>query len=300
MRLLLLTNSLSGTSGRRAQAERLVERLRAKGAVVEAHAPGSVEAMKAAAASATRKTHDVVIACGGDGTLSTIVNGLVDVPKKDRPALAILPAGRGNDFAAAVGMKTVEDTLDALAKDERHHIDLGRTDDGVFLGVAGAGFDAQTARRAQGTRWLSGSVLYSYAVVRTLFEFRHVEARVRYDGGSYEGPITFAAVGNNHRYGGGMHITPHAELDDGLLDLCLVKDVSRARLLYMFPTVFSGGHLSDARVSYHQTRFVEIETDEPAELFADGEFLSQTPVRVEVMERELELVTPRTRNPRAR
>ncbi len=294
MRALLLTNSLSGTSGRRTLAQQLVERLTSGGASLDVKTPDSAQAMAEAAAQATRQSYDIVISCGGDGTLSTVVNGLVATPKPRRPALAILPAGRGNDFAAGIGIETLEDTLSALERDERRHIDLGKTESGVFLGVAGAGFDAQTARRAQRTRWLSGSVLYSYAVFRTLLEFRHIEARVRYDGGSYEGPITFAAIGNNRRYGGGMHIAPHAELEDGLLDLCLVKDVSRARLIYMFPTVFSGTHLSDPRVSYHQTRFVEIETEARAELFADGEFLSETPVRVDVLPQELEVITPRT------
>ncbi len=87
-----------------------------------------------------------------------------------------------------------------------------------------------------------------------------------------------------------MLITPEAKLDDGLVDLCLVKDISRAALLYMFPTVFSGNHLEHWSVEYHKTTFVEIETREPAELFADGEFLQTTPVRIDVLPRELEVI----------
>ena len=115
---------------------------------------------------------------------------------------------------------------------------------------------------------------------------------MRFDGGDYDGPVTFAAVGNTRRYGGGMQITPRAELDDGLLDLCLVKNVTRSHLLYMFPTVFSGRHLADGQVEYHQTSFVEIETREPAEVFADGEFLTDAPVRIDVLPGELELLVP--------
>jgi len=293
MRVLVLRNSHSGTSARQALAGTLVERLEAGGAEVDVAIPESADAVRERAAEARRARHDVIVVAGGDGTLNAVANGLVRTAKAERPALAILPSGRGNDFAAGLGLRSIEDTLDALERDHRRHVDIGSTDSGVFLGVAGAGFDAKTARRAQRTPWLSGSALYTYAVIRTLFDFRHIDALVRYEGGEYRGPITFAAVGNNRRYGGGMHITPHAELEDGLLDLCLVKDVSRLRLLYMFPTVFSGTHLKDARVSYVQTRFVEIETSEPTELFADGELLTHTPVRIDVLRQELEVVTPR-------
>jgi diacylglycerol kinase family enzyme len=101
---------------------------------------------------------------------------------------------------------------------------------------------------------------------------------------------TFAAAGNGGRCGGGMRIAPEAALDDGLLDLCLVRAISRGTLLRMFPTVFSGRHLSHPSVTYVKTSFVEIETEEPADVFADGEFLQETPVRLEVLRQELEVV----------
>ena len=288
--MLVVRNARSGTSGRRSQVEKLVTRLQAGGASVEVASPASPDETRARAAEARRTRHSVLVAAGGDGTLSVVVNGLVETPKEERPALAILPAGRGNDFAAELGLHSMEHTLDALTRNERRFVDLGKTEAGVFLGVGGTGFDAQAARHAQNTPFLSGSLLYSYAVCRTLIDFRHLEARVRYGGGVYEGPVTFAAVGNSRRYGGGMLITPEAKLDDGLLDLCLVKDISRAALLYMFPTVFSGNHLEHWSVEYHKTTFVEIETREPAELFADGEFLQTTPVRIDVLPRELEVI----------
>jgi diacylglycerol kinase (ATP) len=293
MRLLLLKNRASGTSARRSRVDALVNRLRAEGAHVDVEAPESLEATRAVAADVDVKTHDVFLVAGGDGTLHAVVNELVRIPKARRPALAIVPVGRGNDFAAELGVRSADDTFESIVGDSRVLVDLGKTEAGVFLGVAGAGFDAAVARRAQQTPILSGSVLYSYAVFRTLLEFHHIHARVGYDGGVYEGPITFAAVGNTRRYGGGMHIAPRAEIDDGLLDLCLVKDVSRAALVYMFPTVFSGRHLSHPKVDYRQTRFVTIDTSEPAELFADGEFLQDTPARIDVLPRELEVLTRR-------
>ena len=293
MRILVLSNARSGTSGRRSRLEELSERLRRDGAEIDRLTPGSADEMRHAAAEARRSRHDVLVAAGGDGTLNAIANGLLRTARGERPPLAILPTGRGNDFAAELGLRTASDTYAAIEGNDRRLVDLGRSDAGYFLGVGGTGFDAQVARRAQGTPLLSGSLLYSYAVVRTLLDFHHVEARIAFDQGTYEGPLTFAAVGNARRYGGGMQIAPRAELSDGLLDLCLVSDVSRATLLYMFPTVFSGEHLSHESVTYRQTRFVEIETREPAELFADGEFFQETPVRIDVVPGELEVLTRR-------
>src|SRR3989304_2904150 len=141
-----------------------------------------------------------------------------------------------------------------------------------ILGEAGgAGSASQGARRAQGgTRLLSGAAAYVYSVVRTLAAFEPVMARVRHDSGDYQGLITFAAVGNTGCYGGGMRIAPLASLEDGLLDLCLVKAVSRATLLRMLPRVFGGDHLDHPQVFYTKTKWVDIESNEPMELVAAG------------------------------
>jgi diacylglycerol kinase (ATP) len=290
MRILLLANAGSGTASRRKRAAGLVSRLKEEGARVDVETPTSAEEMRARAASARRGEHDVLLISGGDGTLHAVANGLVRVPAEDRPALGVVPTGRGNDFAFELGIRSEADTLSALLSGKRRRVDVGRAGSGVFLGIASAGFDAKAARRAQTTPFLSGSFLYSYAVVRTVIDYRPLSARVRYDGGAYEGPITFAAAGNTSRYGGGMRIAPEASLDDGLLDLCLVRAISRATLLRMFPTVFSGSHLSHPSVAYIRTSFVEIETVERAYVFADGELLQETPVRLEVLARELEVV----------
>ncbi len=293
MRILLLENPRSGTASRRRRASGLESLLKERGARVTVESPACSEAMGERASRARLEEHDVLLVSGGDGTLHRVVNGLVRIPRTHRPALAILPTGRGNDFAFEIGIRSAKDTLEALSAGSRRLVDLGRTEAGVFLGVAGAGFDAKAARRAQDTPLLSGSLLYSYAVVRTVLEFRPLAARIRYQGGVYEGAITFAAVGNTSRYGGGMRIAPKASIDDGLLDLCLVRAISRTTLLRMFPTVFGGGHLSHPSVSYVRTPWVSIETAEPSEVFADGEFLQRTPVRIEVLPTELQVVAPR-------
>jgi diacylglycerol kinase (ATP) len=116
-------------------------------------------------------------------------------------------------------------------------------------------------------------------------------ARITYDSGSYEGLITFVVAGNTDRYGGGMRITPQASIEDGLLDLCLVKDVSRLTLLRVFPRVFNGTHILHPKIDYVKTKWLKIDSSEPAELFADGEFIQPIPARIDVVPGELEVIT---------
>lgn len=253
--------------------------------------------MRERAASASRAREDVLLVAGGDGTLSAAVNGLVRVPRADRPALAVLPVGRGNDFAAEIGVSGLDEAFLAFAAGRRRLVDLGRSEAGVFLGVASAGFDARVARRARDTPLLGGSLLYTVALLRTLVDFEPMEMRLRFEGGSYEGPLAFAAVGNSSRYGGGMRIAPEARLDDGRLDLCLVLPIPRRTLLAVFPSVFRGRHLAHAKVRYRKSPFVEIETDAPAEIFADGEPLQSAPARLEAVASELEVLVPKSASP---
>lgn len=290
MRVHLLVNQASGKPRRRKEAMEAVIALRRDGASVTVVSPGSPEETRARAGEATTRHTDVLLVAGGDGTLNAVVNGLYQLRTSERPLVGVLPSGRGNDFAADVGIHSAADALEALRKGSTRRIDLARSEAGVFAGIAGTGFDAKVARFAQGIPILTGSALYSYAVIRALIHLRPIRARIEHDHGVFEGEITFAAVGNTRRYGGGMHITPRADLSDGLLDLCLVKEVTRRTLLRLFPTVFSGKHLELPQVEYLRSKSVTIATEEPGEVFADGEFLQETPVKVEVLPGQLEVL----------
>ena len=291
---MLLLNRTAGGGRAVRQADRAAQILREAGLAVSLIETRSAEHLATEAETATgTNAPDALGAVGGDGTLHQVVNGLLRAPAETRPPMGVIPCGRGNDFARTLGITDLDTACAALAKGLRRRVDVGRTEAGVFLGVAGAGFDSQVARRAQqGTGLLSGAAAYVYAVLRTLAAFEPVHARVTYQDGRYEGPITFAAVGNTGLYGGGMRIAPLASIEDGLLDLCLVKEVSRTTLLRMLPRVFSGGHLNHPQVFYAKTQWVGIESNEPMEVFADGEFMQPVPVRIEVLPAALEVIVP--------
>ena len=267
--------------------------LRRAGARVTLIETRSVEHLATQAGAAIAKRPDVLGLVGGDGTIHHAVNALLRSPAQKPPPMAVIPCGRGNDFARTLGIEDLDTACAAVLGGARRRVDVGRTEAGIFLGVAGAGFDSKVARQAQeGTGLLSGAAAYVYAILRTLAAFEPVHAKVTYQEGGYEGPITFAAVGNTGLYGGGMRIAPLASIEDGLLDLCLVKAVSRTTLLRMLPRVFRGGHLDHPQVLYAKTEWVGIESSEAMEVFADGEFMQPVPVRIEVVPAALEVIVP--------
>jgi diacylglycerol kinase (ATP) len=293
MKLALLINPISDRGRGSAHGQRAAETLKETGFEVELIETQSFALTIEKASSLTKSQCDVVVAVGGDGTANAVANGLMQTEESNRPTMGLIPCGRGNDFAANLGMNDMDCAIEALRTGRRRRVDVGKAEGGFFLGVAGAGFDSKVARRAQRqVPLLTGSTVYVFALLLTLAELEAITARITYDGGLYEGRLLFAVAGNTDRYGGGMRITPKASLDDGLLDLCLVKPVSRLTLLRVFPKVFKGGHLDHPAVAYAQTRSVTMESKEPAELFADGELIQSLPARLETLPLALEVIVP--------
>ena len=273
-----------------------------------------------------------VIACGGDGTLHEVVNGIAMVPDV---TLGVLPCGRGNDFAAAIGVPLKpEAAIATLLSGTPIRVDLGRcynsrqqdgyqssvvgyqlkTDllnenplpttlsadsqespaDCYFVTIATCGYDTEVSRRAaKGTPLFAGTASYAYAAVETLFYYEPPVVRLEGDFGTHEGPLLLAATGITNRYGGGFQIVPDARIDDGLFDVCIIRPVSSLTVLRLMVTLFWGGHVSHPAVSMHQTRTLTIETDTPLLLYADGEPMCETPATIEIIKDGLLVMSPR-------
>lgn len=237
-----------------------------------------------------------VIACGGDGTLHEIVNGIANVPDV---TLGIIPCGRGNDLASAVGIpRKPQRAIETLFNSTARHIDLGhvRSEKGsehYFATIATCGYDTEVSRRAAArTTPFSGTASYVYAAVATLFEYECPFVRIEGDFGTHEGPLLLAATGSTKSYGGGFKIVPNAHFDDGLFDVCLIRPVSSFTVLRLMVTLFWGGHVSHPAVNIYQTRSLKIETDPPVMLYADGEPMCETPATIEIIKHGLKILVP--------
>lgn len=294
MRITLIVNPIAGLRrGLRAAAQALPV-LTAAGLdvdVCQTSGPGEMERLAREAAAAKP---DAVVVCGGDGSLSQAVRGLLDtgVP------LGLIPAGTGNDFARAVGISRVPRlAATQLLGGGPTPVDLLETDDGAVLAlnVMGMGFDARVCERInRRPRIVSGKLAYLPAVARELIAYRPLEVRLRVDDRRWEGPILLLAVANARSYGAGMMISPRSHIDDGLLDVIVVQAVSRVEFVRSFPRVFRGAHLGHPAVVALRGREVEVLTAEPCPVLSDGDLATVTPLRVHVLPRRSLLWLPET------
>lgn len=271
-------------SGRRRDRRRRVERLRRLGwrAAVGVEVSTSAADLAARARRAAEDGVSRLLVAGGDGSIHHAVQGLAG----SATALGVLPAGTGNDFAAAVGAPDdLETAFRHALEAPLGAVDLGRArlaggdpaaDDPAavrwFSTYAGVGFDGECARRADlEHRFLPGRAIYVWAVVRTLVDFVPPTLTVRHDAGEVTGPTMFVTVANGPAFGGGMRIAPAARNDDGRLDLVLVHAIPRRTLLAVFPKVYAGRHLGHPAVEAVRTRTVSIAVDREMVLYGDGE-----------------------------
>lgn len=234
----------------------------------------------------------VVVACGGDG----LVGQLAGVAADAEGMLGVIPTGSGNDFARNLDFDIKEPlaAIDVLVAGTERVVDLGRVDGRWFCCVASTGFDAAANAWANTVNRLHGTPLYIAAMVRTLGTYRPRRFRVTVDGEVHELEAWLVAVGNAQSYGGGMRVTPHASLDDGLLDLTVVGPVSRAEFLRTFPKVFQGRHIEHSEVSTFRGERVEIGdlSGSPLDVYADGERAASLPAEITVVPKGLRLIAP--------
>jgi len=245
-------------------------------------------------------SHDLEAALifGGDGTVHRY---LPELYRYKVPVL-IVPSGSGNDFAKALGIPNQPTALRAWreffsSRKNVREIDLGvihkEQEEILFACVAGMGLDsAANALANRMPAWLRGSVGYLLAALQALSSFQPLEIASLSREQENRGQAFFVAVANANRDGGGMRVAPHAELDDGLLDVCRVDQMNKWKLLCCVPTIFFGAHLRIKQVRYFQTATLRIESARPLEVYADGEYACLTPVDITVRRRALRVIVP--------
>lgn len=257
------------------------------------------EAVRAALTSGI----DALVVVGGDGLVHLAVNVLAG-SEWDRVPLGIVPSGTGNDTARALGVPLDDVSaacrlIDGALVTGGRPMDLGRiTGDGPprwFAGVVSAGFDAAVNARANTWRWPRGRSRYNLAMVRELATFRAIDYTVTDftasdDGDTWRQGAMLISVANGQSIGGGMRITPAGRVDDGLLDLFIVKPLSRAAFLAVFPKVFSGQHLGHPAVEIRQVRKVRISAAN-IKAYADGERIGALPLTIEAVSGAVRILT---------
>ncbi len=232
-----------------------------------------------------------VVACGGDGTVNLCLNSIVDLNVK----FAVLPMGTGNDFARYLGLKDLDDALLVLTAGLSSKVDVGKVTlaDGsvkYFGAVASCGFDSQVNEIANQMSGPNGPIKYLAAVFREISNLTSLHLSIKTTDQNLVGDYTLIAIGNTSSYGGGMYITPAADLTDGKFTVTYVTKVKRRTLLKVLPKVFSGNHVFHPKVAVDETDRIEISGD-PFPVYADGERLGLGPAKFEVLPARLEVLT---------
>jgi diacylglycerol kinase (ATP) len=253
---------------------------------------------------AAEESRVVVIAAGGDGTVNETINGLMraNVNGGIRPALGVLPVGRGNDFAFGMGVpQDLEMACDALVQDQRRTIDIGLVaggdyPDGRYFGNGvGLGFDTVVGFEAAKIKWLKGEASYLVSVVKTIFLYAKAPVyEIEIDDETFRQPFLMVSIMNGIRMGGAFMMAPDSDPGDGTFDLCLAGDVKQIRILPLAVTFISGKQKNDPAIRMLRARRVNIRAvDGGIPAHADGETLCTAgqALSIEIMPGALEVIT---------
>jgi YegS/Rv2252/BmrU family lipid kinase len=238
--------------------------------------------------------HDVVVAVGGDGTVSEVARGIVEA--RTRAALGIVPVGTGNDLSNALGIPSDIAFCLALVRSGRSRpldcgtvrvLEGGKELHSMFVNVLGAGLDAEIAASVQTRKPLPGLPGYVLAALRELARWRSVPVQVSATTADssergWSGSCVVVTVGNGPRSGGGFRLTPGAHVGDGKFDVCVVEETSRLRLATLLPRALVGRHVHAPEVTIWHATSLSLTSSRSIAVHADGEVLSRCATSLDV------------------
>ena len=283
MKLLLLVNPKAGRNTAKRVAERACEIFRQRGVQTEVLLSESQGHIVALATHHVGDNFDGVVSVGGDGTLFETINGLARADSS--LPVGIIPVGTGNSFAKDLGIHSLETAVDRICQGRTRQVDLGQFSCGsasyYFINVLGFGFVADVAQRATAYKGL-GSLSYVIGLFSTLRRLSFYRLELTLDGQKYEWENCFVEICNSTKTGGDMIMAPDARIDDGLLDVIVVNEIRKTRLLKALPRLFKGSHIALPEVETFQARHILAVTSVPKTCTPDGELLGQTPIDVTI------------------
>ncbi len=297
-RVALIVNPTAGSGRARGIAERARDAMNSEGVDVDLIVPTDLGLMRESIVEAIESVPAGIIACGGDGTVHLVLQGVAPAATP----MAIIPAGTGNDIARSLGIAIKDHDVVArgiarsLLAGRTRAIDLTCIEHGSrqvwSLGVTSMGLDSAVNERANRTRRFNGTTRYVLGLLAEMRSFHTYEFVVTVDGEPMDGPATLIAIGNGSSYGGGMKICPTASMTDGILDVTWVDRASRTTILRVFPRIFSGSHVKHPAVRVLQGRTITVQSKGPV-VYADGERVGDLPIVASVVAGGLRMLDQR-------
>ena len=238
-------------------------------------------------------SYDSVCAMGGDGTLFEVLNGMFLRKKRDRRPISVIPNGTGNSFMKTIGIESQLSSIEKIAKNKSRPVDVMKAvcgDEVLYsLNLIGWGMATDISVLAEGLR-IFGGQRYNIASFFEIVKNKKRTAKLVVDGVEREDNFAFIIACNTKFVGKDMKMAPNAEIDDGNIDLIIVKEASSFTLFSVFPKLFDGSHVNHDACEYVHCKSFSIIPEEEGKLNIDGEIIGSSPVAVEMLKNGVELI----------
>lgn len=288
--IALLTNPSAGKGrGSRSAAIALPRLLEAGFAVRHLTGRDADDALDIARSCVAAGLESLVV-CGGDGMVHIAVQALANT----KTTLGIIPAGTGNDISRCLDIprNDPQAAADVVVGSHVRTIDLARAGATYFVSVLAAGFDAKVNERANSFLWPKGQWRYNLATLAELRVFEPLPYTLEMDGVVRHLDAMLVAVGNGPSFGGGLRITHGAQIDDGWLDVAIIKPISKLELVRTYPKLYTGKHVRHPQYEHRRVRSITVAAPGIV-AYADGERLGPLPLTVDVAPNALRVWSPR-------
>jgi len=244
--------------------------------------------------------YELIVAVGGDGTANEVLNGIIDKDGKSKATLGIICTGTGRDCIRSLNIpadfskacKVLSDR-NCINIDLGHveYISNGRKNQRYYINTAGLGFAASVAERTRRFKRLGGTIPFLIAFSTVFIAYKAKNTVFDIDGQIQQQRNLLIAVNNGRYFGGGMKIAPDADPCDGLLDVVTIRDVNKLRLLYNFPRLYKGTHITHPMVNTYKAKLIDVKTSKKLLLQMDGEVVGEAPANFRVIPSALRVVS---------
>ncbi len=287
--IALLTNPTSGKGRGARTVTEVLPRLRDAGFVVRNLVGRDADEALDLAHGCVADGVESLVVVGGDGMVHLAIQALANTETR----LGLIPAGTGNDVARYFDLprKDTAAAIDVVIGQKERRIDLAKAGSTYYATVLAAGFDAVVTERANQMTWPRGQMRYNLATLAELRTFKPISYVVDLDGEQQRFDAMMVAVGNGPSFGGGLRITEGAVLDDGLLDVVVIRPMTKPELVRTYPKLFKGTHVHHPDYRHHLVKKITIAAP-GITAYADGERIGPLPLTVEVAPLALRVLVP--------
>lgn len=285
----IIYNPNSGKEVFRENLADALERLETNGYITSTHATIAEGDATTAAIAACNMGFDLIIAVGGDGTVSEVINGMADFD--NRPELGIVPTGTVNDFASALHLPSdVLEAIDTITEGRTARIDLGLMNSKYFMNIAGGGKITEVSYEAPSKlKSIIGPLAYYVKGIEMLPQITSSNVRIEYDDNVFEGRVLLFLFGLTNSIAGFDRLVPEAKLNDGMFSIIIVEEASLAELGHILTLATRGEHLKHPKVHVFKAREVKVSSYEEVQLNLDGEFGGVLPAHFTNLKQHLEI-----------